>query len=47
MVEKYPLEKCNEAFGEYCEMNLLPRLTFFVSDAMMEGTVRFRAVLVM
>lgn len=47
MVEKYPLEKCNDAFSEFCDLKLLPRLTRFVSDAMMEGTVRFRAVIVM
>ena len=47
MIEKYPLEKCNDAFSEFCDLRLLRRLTLLVADAMLEGTVRFRAVIVM
>jgi D-arabinose 1-dehydrogenase-like Zn-dependent alcohol dehydrogenase len=47
MVEKYPLEKCNDAFSKFLNPKVLSRLIVFFSDAMMEGTVRFRAVIVM
>ena len=46
MVEKFPLAKANEAFGNVLHLCVLSLLTV-VADAMMRGTVRFRAVITM
>ena len=47
MVEKYPLEKCNDAFSELIKSKVLSKLIVFILDAIVEGTMRFRAVIVM
>lgn len=49
MVEEFPLDKANDAFGrspgmDYTNSTLIVDI---FTDAMMKGTVRFRAVLTM
>jgi hypothetical protein len=49
MVEAFPLERVNDAYGKDAypnELLLLFNADYFV-DAMLKGTVRFRSVLVM
>lgn len=48
LIEKYPLEKANEAYGKCLAaliFLLLATNTQLSTDAMLNGSVRFRAVL--
>ena len=47
MVETFPLAKANDAFGNFPSTMSLFETDNFSTEAMMKGTVRFRAVITM